>query len=508
VAKILTNRTYVKVALIAAFLVVAGKLSAFGLNVAMAYFFGAGLESDAYFIANTIPGLLWGVFFASINVAFLPIYTRAKLEKNGSDQFLVHEAVQIYGLLAIVLTLVGVLTAPQLVRLASPNVSAPTAQLATSLTIIMAFGFAFSGYVAIQNVIQQTNGRFLAPLTVPFANNMLAIAGIVVAALMSDIRIAAYAAVAAWLLQAALQRVQTLGDYRPNFSIAIRRATVRNLALLSTPIMLATLLDQVNLFLGTYLAGDLGEGVISQLNYASRLALLVSGTISTLISYFLFPRIANAAAGNDSVGLSRVVTLGLITIVATTLPLALISILMRREIIAIIYGYGQTSAADILATAAIYAAFAVGILFMAVREFINRIFFSYQKNSAPLLIGIVACGANIAVSIQLTQSLGAVGIALGASFGAAVYFVGQLGLLMIWRPGLLDRALASAMGQLAMAAFPAWLAALWFSDILIGVSLWVRLISVSAVFVVIFASLGLAVSKRLRAQTRAITKRL
>jgi putative peptidoglycan lipid II flippase len=248
--------------------------------------------------------------------------------------------------------------------------------------------------------------------------------------------------------------------------------------------------------------------VISQLNYASRLALLVSGTISTLISYFLFPRIANAAAGNDSVGLSRVVTLGLITIVATTLPLALISILMRREIIAIIYGYGQTSAADILATAAIYAAFAVGILFMAVREFINRIFFAYQKNSAPLLIGIVACGANIAVSIQLTQSLGAVGIALGASFGAAVYFVGQLGLLMIWRPGLLDRALASAMGQLAMAAFPAWLAALWFSDILIGVSLWVRLISVSAVFVVIFASLGLAVSKRLRAQTRAITKRL
>ncbi len=442
--------------LVAVALTVAGKLLAFGRDVVMSKYFGAGPETDAFFIANTIPGVLWAAALVTINVVFLPLYLARRAVGQDAAAAFVNQSVQIYFLLALTMTTVCVLAAGPIVQFSAPGAAPATIQLARSLTVIMAFGFAFSSYVGVQNAIQQASGMYKAPLSVPIVNNVLAIVGIIVAAHYNDIRIAVIAAVLAWVLQAPLQRLQTLHLYKTVLRPVVTRSTLSRLALLSLPVMLGTFLDQINIYIGIYLAGGMGPGAISHLNYASRLAMFLATTFSMLVSYFLFPRLAVDAVAADDKRTGMTLALGVLLIVGATLPPTVVSVMMREDVVSLVYGRGALSQEDITATASAYALFALGIVFIAVREIFNRLFFSHQRMVVPLVIGVVASVVNFLVSRWLGGVMGPAGIALGASVAGAVYLLGQAIVTFIWKPGLFTRALAVELAALAIAAVAGW----------------------------------------------------
>ncbi|WP_298096272.1 murein biosynthesis integral membrane protein MurJ [Brevundimonas sp.] len=475
-----------KFGLVAVILTVAGKLLAFGRDVVMSKYFGAGSATDAFFIANTIPGVLWAAALVTINVVFLPLYVAKRAEGDESAANFVNQSIQIYLLLALAMTSLCVLAAGPIVQLSAPGASPETVETATSLTVIMAFGFAFSSYVGVQNAIQQATGLYRAPLSVPIVNNVLAIVGIIVAAQYNDIRIAVIAAVLAWVLQVPIQRLQTRHLYSTTLRPLISRDTVSRLALLSLPVMLGTFLDQINIYIGIYLAGGMGPGAISHLNYASRLAMFLATTFSMLVSYFLFPRLAVDAVAADDARTGRTLALGILLIVGATLPPTVVSVMMREEVVSLVYGRGALSADDIAATASAYALFALGIVFIAVREIFNRLFFSHQRMVVPLVIGAVASVVNFFVSRWLGEFMGPAGIALGASAAGAVYLLGQAAVTFIWKPRLFTRALAIELVALFGAAVAGWLALRAMLPLLEDWALVLRLLGGGVIFTAVF----------------------
>ena len=439
-------------------LTVLAKGLAFGRDVALSVVFGADMATDAFFVANMIPGILWAAFLATINVVVLPMYVERRSQASDVAGHFANEAIQTYLAVSLVIGLICVAFAAPIVRFTAPGASAETLALATQLTIIMAVGFPFSGYVAIQNSLQQAHGRFIGPLAVPVVNNIIAILGILVAAVLADIRIAVIAAVGAWVLQAPFQRFQNRTLYPTVPRVILTRQTVQRIVLLSVPVMFGTFLDQINIFVGINLAGGVGEGAISQLNYASRLAMFIATAFSMLVAYFFFPRIAASASAGDDAASGHSLTLGLLLTVALTLPLTVVAYVMRQDVVALVYGHGGLSAADLSGTALAFAAYALGIVLIAAREMLNRLFFSYQRMLPPLLLGVVASVVNFGVSSQLVDRLGVVGIALGASVGALVYVVGQIVLVLVWKPRLISRRLLAGLVILALACVPAGLA--------------------------------------------------
>lgn len=437
-------------------LTVAGKLLAFGRDVVLSKYFGANSATDALFIANTIPGILWAAILVTINVVFLPLYLARRMDSERAAGEFVNEALQVYVLLALLMTTLCILGSGAIVHWTARGASAETLVLAQNLTIIMALGFVFSGYVGVQNAIQQATGHYKAPLAVPIVNNALAIAGVIAGAWFHDIRIAVIAAVGAWVIQAPLQRLQTRAFYPTVWKVSVSRQNLSRLALLSAPVMLGTFLDQVNIYIGIYLAGDMGAGAISHLNYASRLAMFLATTFSMLVSYFLFPRLAADATLADDRRTGRTLALGVLLIVVATLPPTVVSVMLRHDVVSLVYGRGALSPADLSATATAYAYFALGIVFIAVREIFNRLFFSHQRMVAPLMIGIVASLANYLVSRWLGATMGTAGVALGASVAGVVYLAGQVLVAFVWKPGLFNRALVLELGALVLAAVPAW----------------------------------------------------
>jgi putative peptidoglycan lipid II flippase len=474
------------VGLIATALTLVGKVLAFGRDVALSRFFGASGATDAFFIANAIPGILWATIHVTIGIVFLPVYVTRLAEGSGSAQRFAQQSVQIYFLLALFMTLVCVVGAGPIVQATSSQSSPETLELARNLTAIMAVGFCFSGYVAVQNAIQQAHGRFGPPLVVPVINNAMAVLGVFIAYVYSDIRIAVVFAVLGWIVQSPIQRLQTRQFYPSIWRVNISSEDVRRLALLSLPVMLGTFLDQINIYIGIYLAGGMGPGAISHLNYASRLAMFLATTFSMLVSYFLFPRLAVDAVAADDARTGRTLALGILLIVGATLPPTVVSVMMREDVVSLVYGRGALSADDIAATASAYALFALGIVFIAVREIFNRLFFSHQRMVVPLVIGAVASVVNFFVSRWLGEIMGPAGIALGASAAGAVYLLGQAAVTFIWKPRLFTRALAIELVALFGAAVAGWLALQAMLPLLEDWALVLRLLGGGVIFTAVF----------------------
>lgn len=424
--------------ILVAVLVVLGKIAAYLKEVVLASLFGVSASTDAYFIANLLPGLLWLAILTTVTSVFLPMYVRRMANRTAS-QCLAVEAVRYYAWLAGILCVCCIVFADQLVLLAAPAAALETRALAVQLTRIMALGFILTGYVGVQSAIQQAHGRFVAPVTVPLVNNLLATLAIVAAWRVQDVRVAVAGAVAAYLVQALVQRWQTRRFYGTRIGWSVGSETWRRLSLLSAPVAVAVLLDQLNLFIGSAFASGFGEGAISHLNYAARLTAFVAGLFSWVVAYLFFPAIAaNAGAGDDRAN-SDVIVRALAIILMTTAPVAAGVLAAREQVVAFLYGRGAFGPADVEVTAALLGFFGLSILFVAVREVLNRVLFSYERTAVPLRIGAVAVALNLTCAYLFTRVMGLPGIALAASVSAAAYCAAQLITIGRWKPELLAK---------------------------------------------------------------------
>lgn len=440
------------VLVIASALAAGGKITAFFKDVALSYFFGAGPSTEAYFIANIIPGLIWLAIMSTTAAVFLPLYKQGRKKSVAAAALLVQEATLIYAVLAILLALLCVLLAGPIVGMTAPEASAETLVLARQLTMIMAVGFIFTGYVGLQNAIQQANGQFLPPLIAPLANNLISMAAIALAAWVGSIHLAVVGAVLGWAVQAPLQRWATLRYHPPRWRWQVRPDTLRRLSSLSAPVMLGVLLDQVNIYVGMAVAGRLGPGAISHLNYGARLSMFLATVFSWLVAYFLFPRLAALAARDDDAGVGRTLSAGLFLISAMTAPVLVVAIGLNEAFVGFVFGRGAFTAADVTATAAVFGLYAWGVLFISMREMINRVFFSYQRTGAPLVIGAAALAVNVVAAVLLGRTLGVTGVALAASLSALVYALLQFGGIAVWKPALLQFDLIRLLGAVALAS--------------------------------------------------------
>jgi putative peptidoglycan lipid II flippase len=417
----------------------ASKIMAFGRDVALSSIYGAGSDTDAFFLANAIPAVIWSAFWTTIGMVFMPLYTAERRRSVRASSAFANNAVLLYAGLSVALTLLCIVSARQLILLTSPDSSEAVVTKAAHLTMIMSLGFFFSGYVSIQNAIQQSKGQLLPPLVVPLLNNLFAIVGVVVSYFWGGIYLVVVFLVLGWVVQAPLQRAMTRKFYKATLGgKPWSDAATRRLLVLSVPVFFGVFLDQINLYIGVYLSAGFGEGAISHLNYANRLTGLMAGLFSMLVAYLVFPRLAAAAARDQEADVAAVLARGLGSILATTAPMAIIGLSLSHELVSLVFGRGAFGGEDVTAAAAIFQFYVYGVLFIAVREIFNRTLFSYHKTGIPLYIGLLSAAVNIGVSVVLTKMMGPTGVAAGASAAAIFYVALQIAYLLRWKPNLLN----------------------------------------------------------------------
>ena len=435
--------------LIVALLTVIGKIGSFLRDLLLSYTFGSGTQTDAFFIASSVPGLAFSGVFATIGLVFLPIYIRDTSTQDGSRNRFTITAFTVYLGIAAFLTLICLFFAAPLTNTIAPDAPEATRELAAVLTRIMALGFVFTGWVGLQNAIQQANKSFIWPIAVPVYNHAAVILGILAAAWTGgDVVIVAAAATLGWVFQSPLQWLLARKFYTIDLrsGLNLDRPVMVRLLLVSAPVFISVSLDQINIILDLFLGSSFGQGAVSHLSFAFRLTILIGGLFSLPISFFFFPYLSDALKDSDHIRTSKLLTYGAGLICVLNIPMLIYAYLQASALVSLLFERGAFTAADAANTAKVLQAYVIGTLFMGLREIFNRVYMADQNTY--LLIGFSGLSfiCNLASSLYFQRTMGLQGIALGTSIGAAVFVLLQIGYIYIYRPSFLSSQLWVFLG--------------------------------------------------------------
>ena len=128
-------------------------------------------------------------------------------------------------------------------------------------------------------------------------------------------------------------------------------------------------------------------------------------------------------------GLRRALDGGLRQIAFLLVPAALVSIVLAKPIVELVYQRGEFTAEDTVIVAQCLQAFSIGLVFNGWLLILNRSFYAVQTNWVPTAIALGAVGLN-ALFDTVFYRLGIWGIPLSTSL---VNIAGTLALLLLLR---------------------------------------------------------------------------
>lgn len=420
------------------------KVLGFFRETALAGVFGATKATDAYLVATIIPWMLFSVISAGLSTTLIPVFTQ-RVHDAGEDagQHFINTLVNFVLVFCLVMSVIGVFFAPQIIRVVAPGFSGETAELTIQLTRLLLPMMIFFGLTAVITGYLQAKERFTWPALVGIPFNLIMILAIILAGKYFGIVGVAVGSVLATASQLlimipGLKKVK----YRYQMKIDLKDPGFRRVGKLIVPILLATGAGQLGLIVDRMLASGLAEGSISALNFGTRLTQLPLGIFVVAVTTVLYPTFSKLAADHEIGGLRRILVGGVRASIFMTLPMAVGLIVLREPIVRILFERGAFDAQATEMTAYAVFFFSLGLLPMALRDVISRVYFALQDTVTPMMLGIGAVVINIILNLILVKPLAHGGLALATSlaslFAVIVLFavlrkrLGGLGGLEMW----------------------------------------------------------------------------
>ena len=451
----------------------ASRIFGFLRDVVIAWFFGAGLAADAFFVAFRIPNLLRRLFAeGALSIAFVPVFTEV-IEKQGMDEAssVARSAIRLLTLILTIVTVVGIVAAPVLVWVIAPGFAEDPDKFAVTvrLTRIMFPYILLVGLVALAMGILNPLGHFAAPALAPVLLNLAMIGGVLfISPHMKDpVTGLAIGVVFGGVLQLLLQ----LPFLAKRGVIFWQRARVyhpvlKKVAILMGPMVFGAAVYQINQLVGTLLASLLPEGSVSYLYYADRLVQFPLGVFAIALATAVLPSLSRQAAADDMAALKETFGYAMRLVFFITLPAMVGLIMLREPIVALLFRRGAFTVDTVRLTAYALLFYAAGLWAFSAVRIVVSIFYALQDTKTPVKIACISVAANIVLSIVLMQYLAHGGLALATSLASMVNLALLLYLLRrrLGRLGMKKTATSVFKSALFAAAMGAgvWLLARWF----------------------------------------------
>jgi len=440
-------------------------------EIAMARLFGAGEVYDAFLLGSRIPNLTRNLFAeGSLSSAFVPIFTRV-LSKQGKEAAaeLSNSVTTALLLASGAVSAVGIVLAPQVVRLLAPGFTESPEKFALTvlLTRIM-FPFLVLVALAAQAMgVLNACDVYGPPAVAPALFNVCSVVvglglGFTVGRSLGHGLILGMACgvVAGGVMQLAWQLP---GLYRAGFGyrprLDLRNPELRELGRMMLPAVLGSAALQINILVNTRLATDITagtghsiDGPVSWLGYAYRFLQFPLGLFGVAIASATLPAAARAAEQREE--FRAIVARSLGTVLLLTIPSAVGLAVLGKSMIGAVYQGGRFDAFDTRQTAAALSCYAVGLAGYAATKILAPSFYALNDALTPMWVSVGSVALNLGAAYALVTwtSMGHAGLALASSL---VALAGAATLLAILRGrigGVRGRALAESGAKIAAAA--------------------------------------------------------
>jgi len=403
------------------------RILGFVRDTVIARAFGAGLVTDAFFVAFRIPNLLRRLFAeGAFAQAFVPILAEYKNRRGEADtRLLVDHVAGLLALALFIVTLIGIAAAPAIVYLSAPGFSADPQKFALTIDLLrITFPYIlFVSLVSLAGGILNTHSRFSVPALTPALLNLSFIGFALWAAPYFEppVKALAWAVFCGGALQLAFQvpfllRLKLL----PRFRLDLRDEGVWRVVRQMGPAVFGVSISQVSLLINTIIASFLVSGSVSWLYYADRLMEFPTGLLGVALGTILLPSLARHYADASPGEYAKLLDWGLRLTLMLALPAAAALALLAVPLITTLFHYGEFTVHDVLMTRNALIAYSVGLLGLILVKVLAPGFYARQNIKTPVKIAFIALVATQAMNLAFIWPLQHAGLALAIGLGACL----------------------------------------------------------------------------------------
>lgn len=383
---------------------------------------GISADFDALLIGLVLPATLGSVLTAGVSTALVPAYLEARATRSIGD------ARRLAGTVLTWMTMAGILVfvllevlAPIAVVVTGPGLSEAGRDQAAAYLRFLAPSTIIAAISGILYAVCQAEEQFPTIAWSIFAGAAVALAMMLV--LWDALNLWAYAVGTlvgpivsmVLLLVAAIRR-----GVAPRPHLISRGLGLGAFARHAFPLTVSSAILQVNAIFDRAVASMLAPGAVSALRYGDTLVRVPTGAISPAWGAAIYPALVRSTHEDGRSRLASATEQALRYVTAVFVPISALTLAVAPLAVAVAYGRGEFTSADLQLTALVVAGFAPLVFTLMLSQTLTGALNARRSGGVLLTAGVINVILNCTLDIVLGLPLGVAGVALSSSVTAVV----------------------------------------------------------------------------------------
>ena len=369
--------------------------------------FGAGNELDVYYTAFTVPDFIALILiFGAISAAVIPIFSSYMVKSKEEAWEYISALLNVFLGVLILVCVILIIFTPFIISIIAPGFSGEKKDLAVQLMRIMFLSPIILGASNMISGVLQVFHRFLATALAPVLYNVGIIFGIFFLVPKFGLPGLAWGVVLGGILHLSIQLPALFFSgfkYKPSFKYK-DPGVVKTIKLM-VPRSLGLGAGQLNKIATTAIASTLMSGSIAVFSLANNLSSILVAAVAASVSTASFPAMSLAFLKDRSSGradefLDKFSAI-FRQIIFLVVPLSLLILILRAQIVRVVLGAGKFDWADTKLTTACLGILALNLIAQALILFLSKSFYAAHNTKIPAIISGATVIFNIILSLFL-----------------------------------------------------------------------------------------------------------
>ncbi|MCP4747505.1 MAG: murein biosynthesis integral membrane protein MurJ [Desulfobacteraceae bacterium] len=383
---------------------------------------GLSLEMDAYKTAFVLPEILNHALASGfLSITFIPIFLRYTANDDETGAWRIFSILlNVFGLVLSALISLCLIAAPAMMPVLTPGRSEPEFfEMAVRMTriVLPAQFFFFAGSLFM--AVQFARKRFFIPALSPIIyNTAIILGGLLLGPRLGMEGFSWGALIGAFLGAFVLQWYGACkAGMRFCLCFDLRHPDLLRYILLTLPLMLGLTMTFSAEIFSKFFSSYLPPGSIACVDFAWRIVMMLSGFFGQAAGVASYPFLAQLAAEKKFVQMNTLYNTTL-KYLAFVIPVSILMIILRHEIIFVLFERFDFTSANTSLTAKALCAMLTGAFAITAQTVVSRGFYATQDTLTPAVYGTLTTALSLPIYWFGMQLFGVFGVALGISISA------------------------------------------------------------------------------------------
>ncbi|HEX6603318.1 MAG TPA: murein biosynthesis integral membrane protein MurJ [Sphingomicrobium sp.] len=414
-------------------LTLVSRVAGFAREMLMSRILGAGVYTDAFYVAFRLPNTFRRLFGeGAFSAGFVPLYSQ-RLQSGGEGEAkrFSEEVLAVFLPTLILFTVLFIALMKPFIFLVTGWHGAQL-DFGTLLTRITFPYLLLISLVSLFSGILNSIARFTAAAFAPALLNLAMLVALLTFRQGGPVTATAISAAVTvgGILQLGLLLVACK---RAGIVLKIRRPRltpgVRQFIRVVLPATLGAGVYQVSVFIDTFFLTRIGTGAVSYFNYADRLNQLPLGVIGAAIGTAILPQVSRHVDIGEADKAARVQGQAAELAMLLCLPAALALAVSALPLVSAIFEAGRFNATDAHYTALTLSIISLGLPAYVLVKVLTPGFYARRDTATPVKIAVVVLVVNVILNFLLIWGLGfgigglAAAVALSSWLNCAILYV-------------------------------------------------------------------------------------